>query len=154
MRATNSFVNGLGTAKKGPRIDTPLNCSFPRYLFKPMLKDKPLTFATINTLATQFQTSLAATAIRLVQFTNRHAVLICSSQEGRTWFEPSKSVTAHQNWPRRTVSPKSAAYTLLHRDEEPAGPKSVSASVWFGGKGGCSCCCYGGYHSGYLAARS
>ena len=123
-----------GHRKEGAANRYAAELLLPRYLFKPMLKDKPLTFATINTLATRFQTSLTATAIRLVQFTNRHAVLICSSQEGRTWFEPSKSVTAHQNWPRRTVSPKSAAYTLLHRDEEPAGPKSVPASVWFGGE--------------------
>lgn len=105
----------------------------PHYLFQPLVKDKPLTFETVRKLAEQFDTSITATAMRLVQLTDRPAALICASEHGRAWFELSPSAKAAQCWPRRTLPVDSGAAAILKRDEEPIGLRKVPATVWFGG---------------------
>lgn len=105
----------------------------PQYLFQSLLKDKPLTLETVRGLAEQFETSITATAMRLVQLTDRPAALICASAHGRAWFELSPSAKAAQCWPRRTLPVDSGAAAILKRDEEPIGPRKVSPTVWFGG---------------------
>ena len=105
----------------------------PQYLFHPLLKDTPLTLETVRELAEQFSTSITATALRLVQLTDRPAALICASEQGRAWFELSHSAKATQCWPRRSLPAESGAAAVLKRGEEPTGPRKVPATVWFGG---------------------
>jgi hypothetical protein len=106
----------------------------PQYLFQPLLKQRLLTFEAVRWLAKRFETSITATAIRAVQLTDGHAALICSSGQGRLWFELSPRAKEARCWPRRNLPIDSGAAALLKRDEEPGSPQAVDASVWFGGK--------------------
>ena len=106
----------------------------PQYLFQPLVKKRPVTFETVRWLAEQFETSITATAIRAIQLTDCHAVLICSSDQGRQWFELSPSAREARCWPRRNLPIESGAAALIKRDEELGNSREMNASVWFGGK--------------------
>ena len=55
----------------------------PAKMFRPLSKDLPITFASVEKLAAIFKMSLSATAIRLVEYGSYPAMLICNSP-GRT----------------------------------------------------------------------
>lgn len=106
----------------------------PAYLFQPMAAGKPITFDTVRSLAKLFQTSLTATAVRLVELATNPCMAVYSTRDRRTQFIPSAGMKAAEQWPRRTLRPETGAHGLLHRDDEPCGPVTLPASVWFGGK--------------------
>lgn len=105
----------------------------PTFLFKPMAIGKPIIFGTVKALAAQFQTSLTTTAIRLVELATTPSMVICSGPKARNWFIPNPALEAASQWPRRTLSPESLAYGLLHGKKQPTGPVDLPASTWFGG---------------------
>jgi len=55
---------------------------FVAQLFRPLSKDLPITFATVEKLGTIFTMSISATAIRLVEYGSYPAMLICNSATG------------------------------------------------------------------------
>ena len=65
----------------------------PNYMFRPLSRQHAkLTFKTVNTLADMFMTSLAATAIRLVESDHSPAIVVCHGPQGRRWFRRAPSV--------------------------------------------------------------
>jgi len=64
----------------------------PRSLFLREARSLPLSLASVKSLAHRFQTSLSATAIRLVELSDSLALLVCSEQGRRRWFVRSGSV--------------------------------------------------------------
>jgi hypothetical protein len=59
----------------------------PRSIFAPKAKNLEITFASIRKRGDTFQTSLTATAIRLVEFGSFPAMVICSDAERRRWAD-------------------------------------------------------------------
>jgi hypothetical protein len=85
----------------------------------------------IRQLATAFETSLTATAIRFVESAVRPSVLVCSSPGGRRWFSRGRDVPK-QLWLRKTTGSSTRAHDLLHTAAScVAGPTEVDADEWF-----------------------
>ena len=59
----------------------------PESMVRPRARGKPMTFATVAAIATEFETSLTATAIRVVELGAAPVMLVCSGPEGRRWFK-------------------------------------------------------------------
>lgn len=64
----------------------------PRALFRRFAEPLEMNFSSVQKLAQVFQTSLTATAIRLVELTRSPAMLICCSRERRRWYTRSWGV--------------------------------------------------------------
>lgn len=105
----------------------------PTSMFQPFTANRPLTFDTARRVASHFQTSLTASAIRLVELSPVSSMVICSSKNRRVWFRRSPIIEDADIWPRKTLQPATSAYRLLHCGEEPAGPIELCANAWFGG---------------------
>ena len=64
----------------------------PSYIFDPVVRAHPkLTFQTVSTIADLFETSVTATAIRLVEGRYFPAILVCHGPNGRKWFTRSRT---------------------------------------------------------------
>lgn len=57
----------------------------PRFMFEPLAKNKEITFQTVRQLCSLFQTSLTATAIRLVELGSFPAIIVCNDKQNRRW---------------------------------------------------------------------
>lgn len=102
----------------------------PAHMFKPVANKKPVTFETVRTLADSFQTSLTATAIRLVQHGSFPSMVVSSDAAGRKWFVRSRELEEANLWPRRDVSVDSLAHCLLRGTKQTTGPEDVDADAW------------------------
>jgi IrrE N-terminal-like domain len=100
----------------------------PAKIFRPLAKGRPITFATVEQLAEPFQTSLSATAIRLVEYGSYPAMLICSSRKGREWYVPSSNIR-EKLWPVDEPGPLTIAASLL-KGGSPASPEDRHANQW------------------------
>lgn len=104
----------------------------PRYLFLPRAAELGrVTFVSIETLAQTFETSLTATAIRLVDLDQFPGFVIGHTPKGRKWFARSPSVPRHW-FPRDDLDVKSFAFGVQFggRSDDSA-PRNVSADAWF-----------------------
>jgi Zn-dependent peptidase ImmA (M78 family) len=103
----------------------------PVSIFKPLAApSKSITLTVASELATRFQMSLTATAIRLVEHGPLPAMLVCYSASGREWFVRNPD-TSKQLWPMKAPTRESYAYDLLHGSEESSAEGDVSAGAWF-----------------------
>jgi hypothetical protein len=100
----------------------------PEKMFKPDARDREMTFATASLLAARYETSLTATALRLVELGSFPAMLVCTEGGRRKWFVPSRDVRGL--WPVDSIGTDSAAYDLLHGTSGPEGAVEVAASSW------------------------
>ncbi|PYN89993.1 MAG: ImmA/IrrE family metallo-endopeptidase [Candidatus Rokuibacteriota bacterium] len=103
----------------------------PQPMFVATAKNLEMTFATVRQLSETFQTSLTATAIRLVEFGSFPAMVICSDAERRRWFRRGPDVPGVL-WPHERVSRLTMAHDVLSGMATPPGPTDVSADAWFG----------------------
>jgi hypothetical protein len=102
----------------------------PEAMFSARAKNREITFATVRHLAEMFQTSLTATAIRLVEFGSFPAMVVCSESGRRRWFKRGPDVP-DVLWPPERVSPMTVAYDVLNGKATSPGPTDVSADAWF-----------------------
>jgi hypothetical protein len=102
----------------------------PEAMFSVRAKNHEITFATVRALADVFTMSLTATAIRLVEFGSFPAVLVCCDRERRRWFRRGPDVP-DVLWPHGKVTPRTAAYDVLHSGAVPSGPVDVCSEGWF-----------------------
>lgn len=102
----------------------------PVFMFKPRANNQPVTFTTINELAALFQTSVTATAIRLVEHGALPSMVICSDARGKKWFTRSE-ILPDTLWPNGSPGRETAAFDL-HRNAAAAaqGPIDVNAAQW------------------------
>jgi hypothetical protein len=103
----------------------------PEGMFGQHAKGREITLDTARMLAAVFQTSLTATAIRLVELGSFPAMLICSDGNRRRWFLRGPDVP-EALWPYDQVRPRTVAYELLHGMGRAEGPVDVCADGWFG----------------------
>jgi hypothetical protein len=104
----------------------------PHYLFRPIVQQyKRLTAQTVRELADLFDTSLTATAIRLIESKHSPVVLVCHGPDGRKWFRRSPDVP--ERWfPRTDLDPDSFAFDLLFGSGPgEARPCLIGADAWF-----------------------
>ncbi len=101
----------------------------PAKMFRPLSKDLPITFATVEKLATIFTMSISATAIRLVEYGSYPAMLICNSAAGREWYVASSTVNG-KLWPVDRPGRSTQADALLQGHGPGLGSQDRRADQW------------------------
>lgn len=101
----------------------------PGKMFRGYAHHKPPTFESVQELADIFCTSLTATAIRLVEYGELPAMLICNSPHRREWYIPNSDLR-NKVWPELRPGSGSLAYSLLNGQERALAPKEVGAGEW------------------------
>lgn len=126
----------IGNSKRSPAerdADTyAADILMPRYMFQSVAQNyKKLTFQTVQALADLFDTSLTATAIRLVEEDHSPAILVCHGLQGRKWFCQSPSIP--ERWfPQDQLDSDSYAFDILFgRKSEETIPRKIGADAWF-----------------------
>ncbi len=101
----------------------------PEGMFRKAARSKPATFAIVRELATLFETSLTATAIRLVELGSSPAMAVCSNTDGRKWFVRGEDVRL---WPLERLGRDTVAYDLRQDPDAigPGEPVEVCADGW------------------------
>jgi hypothetical protein len=102
----------------------------PRKLFGPSVERKPMTFETVKDLAGQFEVSLTATAIRLVEMGSYPSMLLCCDKSRRRWFVRNGNVPSVL-WPCDKPARGSGAFELLNGGRAIETPANVDSDVWF-----------------------
>jgi len=98
-------------------------------MFVPLCKRREITFVTVDDLAAVFQTSMTATAIRLIRLGPYPAMVLCNGPEGRQWFAASSEVE-RRLWPLKQPGPNSMASALLKGEKAPDKAIDVDADEW------------------------
>ncbi len=101
----------------------------PRFMFGPRAKNKDIIFDTVRELARDFQVSLTATSIRLVELGSFPAMVVCNELERRRWFFRGSDVP-QVIWPRDKPGAYTSAYDLLRGSKDIEGPVDVQADGW------------------------
>ena len=101
----------------------------PAKIFRPLAKEYPVTFETVQKLAAIFKMSLSATAIRLVEYGSYTAMLVCNGPNGRLWFVASSTVEGRL-WPVDQPGQWTRASALLSGRSRAEGPQDVRADEW------------------------
>jgi len=101
----------------------------PVQMFRGRAQRRPSTIETVSDLADQFQASLTATAIRLVEFGSFPCIVVLHSSSGRDWFFGSREVDG-KFWPHKLLDEHSFAHDLMKgKSKSPAGGL-VDADTW------------------------
>lgn len=99
----------------------------PDFMFRPLAKEREITFATVRDLAAKFQTSLIATTIRLVETGWLPSMAVCNERGKRRWFVRDPDVSL---WPLEQPGRDTIAYDLLHGSDLSESPTAVCADGW------------------------
>ena len=103
----------------------------PPYLFTPMANQiGKTTFQAVEDLRKEFNTSITAAAIRLVEYGAEPAMLVCHAENGRRWFCRPRHIP--DKWfPRDNLDADSYAMDVLHGDLERSRRVLIGADAWF-----------------------
>lgn len=102
----------------------------PKSIFTPHTKDKPVILDSVRDLATLFQTSLTATAIRLVEHGPLPAMVVCSGKAGRKWFISGPDVP-DKLFPSDQPGTGTVAHNLVIDNNPSTDSVHVKADQWF-----------------------
>lgn len=131
-----------GNRNKGPLDDERVADKFasellmPTYLLLPAVGTiVRLDWKLVRRIADAFDTSLPATAIRLVEANLVPSLLVCHRARGsRAWFARAKDVPMHW-FPQDQLDARSSAFPLCHGQLAAPPPTRVSADLWFDRRG-------------------
>lgn len=101
----------------------------PEAMFRQRAKNREITFSTVRELAKQFQMSLTATAIRLVELGSFPSAVVCNERNNRRWFFVDSDVPKVLRL-RDEPGRDTLAYDLLRNGEPIYGPVDVYADSW------------------------
>jgi hypothetical protein len=101
----------------------------PEFLFVPRATGRDVTFATVEDLADRFETSMTATAIRLVRRGSFPAMVILSELGERKWFVRGPEVPSVL-WPRPQPRRDTIAYDLFAGTTISKRPLEIYADAW------------------------
>ena len=101
----------------------------PKFMFEPRAKNKNIVFDTVRELARDFEVSLTATAIRLVELGSFPSMIVCNEPTRRRWFIRNSDVP-EVLWPRDTPGAYTSAYDLLRGSTQVEGATEVQADGW------------------------
>src|SRR5689334_295519 len=100
----------------------------PASMFRPQARGLPVTFSTVSNLASKFQMSLTATAIRFVEHGWMPSMLVCNTDEGKAWFVANSELKG-KFWPVERPGKNTVAYALqLGASRE--SPQDVRCNEW------------------------
>jgi Zn-dependent peptidase ImmA (M78 family) len=102
----------------------------PAKMFRSRLRRLPVTFETVRQIADVFCTSLTATAIRLVEYGDLPAILVCNSPRKWEWFVANSEVRGKIYLESRPQK-GSIAEALLRGDRSDVAPREVRSDAWF-----------------------
>lgn len=104
----------------------------PSYLFKPALAAKKrITWKSIGEVAEEFNCSLLATALRVVDLNVAPNMFVLLRNGRRVWFRRARDLS-NAWFPLETPEAESFAFDLSFDPRKVAmGPRKVSASSWF-----------------------
>lgn len=102
----------------------------PEFMFCPKAYGREITFSTVKELAELFQTSLTATAIRLVELGSFPAMVVCTEHGKRKWFVRGPEIP-ESLWPSETLRSGTVAHEILSGRQLEKGPLDVYADQWF-----------------------
>jgi hypothetical protein len=103
----------------------------PWYLFEPMLGNaKEVDVSLLTDIADRFDTSLPATAIRIVEANIEPVIVGCYAESGRRWFRASKDVPQRW-WPVAAIDKDTYAYDVLRGTRQTTHMSTVGADAWF-----------------------
>lgn len=104
----------------------------PAYVLDPIARAySKLTFQAVDTIAGLFDTSITATAIRLIEGRYAPALLVSHGPQGRKWFTRSPNVP--DRWfPQDNLDSESFAFGVLfgNQPNDPM-PRKIGADAWF-----------------------
>ena len=104
----------------------------PGYLLRPLVKSHPkLTFQVVQAVCDAFDTSVPASAIRLIESRLFSAMVVCHGPGGRKWFARSPDVP--DRWfPRDDLDPDSFAFDVLFgQAQDDCIPRKIGVDAWF-----------------------
>jgi len=104
----------------------------PEYLLAPVLSNsRKLDIAVIQKIATEFDVSLTAAAIRCVEADHYASLLVCHGTSGRKWFVRSPSVP--ERWfPQAELDGESSAFDIVFGQEVSVTRcQKIGADAWF-----------------------
>jgi Zn-dependent peptidase ImmA (M78 family) len=102
----------------------------PGKMFRANVSKRPILFETAMDLAKLFCTSLTATAIRLVEYGDFPAILVCNSPQKREWYVSSGEVRS-KIWLQDRPRYGSLAYALPRGEAKAIPAKDVGSDTWF-----------------------
>lgn len=120
---------------KGATVETRANeyaadLLLPPFMFKPASHEQSMTFATAARLSVLFETSLTATALRLIRYGSFPAVLVCTEKGQLSWFRRGADVP-ESLWPHEPGR-KTFAFDIAQGKTE-AGEGDVYVDEWLSG---------------------
>ena len=98
-------------------------------MVKPRLGKQAPTLDTVQAIASTFNTSMTATALRVVELGMWPAMVVCNSKDKRQWFKRGRDVP-DKIWPLRTLAEGSVAFGLLRDAGSTSGTDEVDADAW------------------------
>jgi Zn-dependent peptidase ImmA (M78 family) len=102
----------------------------PARMFRARLQKMPVTFESVRQLAAIFTMSLTATSIRLVEYGELPAVLVCNGPQKREWFVSNGEVKG-KIWLEERPGKGSIAEALLRGERTDSSPREVRSDAWF-----------------------
>jgi hypothetical protein len=103
----------------------------PGHLFNPAINSvSTLGFAQLDEIKKQFDTSLLATALRLVNVNSRPVVFACYTKDGLVWSLPARDVPRRWQLCKR-LDEDSFAIDVVQSGKIHAVPGKQPAEVWF-----------------------
>lgn len=102
----------------------------PARMFRARLQKMPVTFESVRQLGAIFTMSLTATSIRLVEYGELPAVLVCNGPQKREWFVSNGEVKG-KIWLEDRPGKGSIAEALLRGERTDSSPRDVRSDAWF-----------------------
>lgn len=105
----------------------------PPYIFLPIASDyRSLNVLAIQEIASVFDASWSATAMKVVRLGLAPMVIVCHGPSGKKWHMPAPGIPSCWQ-PRTDLDRSSPAFDMLYSGlREQRAPKRVGAHVWFG----------------------
>lgn len=126
----NGFDESAGMNRETRANDYAGDLLLPKFMFVPRSKGRSMTLQTSTRLAEEFQTSLTATSLRLVQLGSFPAVVVVSDATRMRWFWRGPDVP-ESLWPH-APGRKTFAYDIV-RGQAASGSGNVYADEWLAG---------------------
>lgn len=104
----------------------------PNYLFRPLaLKLKKPSLPLVREIADDFQASLTATYLKLLQNEVFPILVVCHNKSRRRWYRSSPMIPGWW-YPREDLDADSFAFDMLFKGaKESTHPRKIGAAAWF-----------------------
>jgi Zn-dependent peptidase ImmA (M78 family) len=118
-----------GTDRESRANEYASDLLLPKSMFISRVKGREITFVTVDALRDEFNTSMTATAIRLVRYGPYPSMVVCLGPSGREWFVASSEIE-RRLWPRKVPGKNTVAHELLQGGQVADRPQDVDSDAW------------------------